>query len=139
MSGLTLLKLYALAGVPLGLLLGLGLGLIAHRDDGWGGYDSLRRRAARLGHVAAVMLPLIAGFYALALGAWSHQLAAAELAARLWVAGGCGMVAGLALATWRPRLRLMLPLPALALTASALIFAHAFLSPTGGDPWFARP
>ena len=62
MSVLDLLRTYALLGIPVGLGLGLALGLVANRDDGWGGYGSFRRRAARLGHVAAVMLPLLAGY-----------------------------------------------------------------------------
>ena len=68
MSVYAWLKAFALVGVPAGLLLGLALGLVANRQDGWGGYGSLRRRAARLGHVAAVALPLLAGFYAVASG-----------------------------------------------------------------------
>jgi len=65
MSVLEMLPAYALLGIPLGLGIGLALGLVANRDDGWGGYGSFRRRSARLGHIAAVMLPLLAGFYAL--------------------------------------------------------------------------
>ena len=44
------------------VILGLVLGLPANKERGWGGYSGLRRRCARLGHIAGVMLPLIGGF-----------------------------------------------------------------------------
>jgi len=125
MSVSTLLVAYALVGIPAGLLIGLGLGLVARREDGWGGYASLPRRAARLGHVAAVMLPLIGGFYGLALRAVDFVEPTARVAALLWTGGGVGLVAVLFAAAWRPRLVAALPLPALAVVAGGVGFALA--------------
>jgi NhaP-type Na+/H+ or K+/H+ antiporter len=116
---------YALVGLPCGLVLGLALGLVARRERGWGGYGSFRRRAARLGHVAAVMLPLIGGFYALALGPHPGDLA--QWAARLWIAGGVLLPVVLFLAAWRPRFQLLLPAPATALTLGSAGLALAYL------------
>jgi hypothetical protein len=129
MSVSNLLVAYALAGIPVGLLLGMALGLVARREGGWGGYASFRRRAARLGHVAAVMLPLIAGFYGLALRTAAFDEGVARVGALLWTVGGAGLVAALFLAAWRPRLALALPLPALAVVAGGTCFAFALSTP----------
>lgn len=118
---------FALVGIPAGIALGALLGLPARRDDGWGGYGAFPRRAARLGHVAAVMLPLLAGFYALALDAWSHDLDLALLGARLWTAGSAVLVVTLFAAAFRRRLADLLPLPALTVLAGAVVLAVALL------------
>lgn len=127
MSVLELLRTYALLGIPAGLGLGLALGLVADHEDGWGGYASFRRRSARLGHIAAVMLPLLAGFYALAIQSWPHDAAQALWGARLWVVGGPTLVLVLFLAAWRPKLRLVLPIPAVALCVGAATLGLALL------------
>jgi hypothetical protein len=117
---------FAVLGVPVGLLTGLGLGLVAHREDGWGGYASFRRRAARLGHVALVMLPALAGLYALLLEGAPEATAWFAPAAVAWMVGSVALVAALFLAAWRPALRVLLPLPALTLCAAAVLFACAW-------------
>lgn len=122
------LTTYAVLGLPAGLLLGLALGLVARREGGWGGYGSFRRRAARLAHVAAVMLPLIAGFYALVLGTRPAGLEMAWLGVWLWIAGGLGLPLVLVAAAWRPRLQLALPAPATAVLGGAVAFALAHLA-----------
>jgi len=131
MSVLEWMKTFALAGVPAGLLLGLTLGLVANRREGWGGYGSLRRRAARLGHVAAVALPLLAGFYALAGGAWPHDPSLYAWGARLWIGGATLLVAVLFLTAAVPCVRYALPIPALAVTGGAAAFALSFLRTQG--------
>ena len=120
---------YAVLGLPVGLGLGLCLGLVARRQEGWGGYGSFRRRAARLGHIAAVMLPLVAGFYALLLDARPGQAELAWWGARLWIGGGALLPIVLFLAAWRPRLQLALPAPATALAAGAAVLALSHLMP----------
>ncbi len=117
------LTTYALLGIPLGLVLGLPLGLIARRIDGWGGYGSFRRRAARLGHIACVMLPLIAGFYALLLGEAAVGSGVLWAGVGLWVGGGLLLPIALFLAAWRPRLQLVIPVPATALVVGGVCFA----------------
>jgi hypothetical protein len=119
---------YALLGLPGGLVFGLVLGLVARRESGWGGYGSFRRRAARLAHVAAVMLPLIGGFYALVLDGHAASVEAAWLGVRLWIAGGVALPLVLVAAAWRPRVQLALPVPACAVVGGALAFALAHLT-----------
>jgi hypothetical protein len=129
MTPADVLLTYAVLGVPVGLVSGLGLGLVARHEAGWGGYGSFARRATRLAHVAAVMLPVIAGFYALLLGMQSAPRPVAWLGVRLWIAGGLGLPLVLALAAWRPRWRFVLPVPALAVVGGALAFAVTHLAP----------
>ena len=127
MSALDSLRTFAFLGLPAGLVLGLLLGLVARRQDGWGGYGSFRRRAARLGHVSVVMLPLIAGFYAMTLEGRAFDTDVVAWAARLWIAGATLLSLSLFAAAWRPALLVALPLPALAVTAGAALFASAWL------------
>src|SRR5262245_8561590 len=121
MDATALLRTYALLGIPAGLVAGLVLGLVARREDGWGGYASFPRRAARLGHVALVMLPVLAGGYAQWLsGVPSPALPAAAWA---WVLAAPALSAALFVAAWRPAWRVAVVPPALALTGSAVAFA----------------
>lgn len=125
---------FALVGIPFGLGSGLLLGLAAGRADPEGrAYSGLPRRAARLGHVAAVMLPLIAGLYSLLLDALDPAADAGLLwASRTWQLGSVALVAVLFATSWKPVLRWLLPLPATALTAASVAFALAGLA--GGVP-----
>ncbi len=118
---------YAVIGLPIGLVTGLALGLVAQRDGGWGGYGSFRRRAARLGHISCVMLPLLAGFYALSLRPDPIDTAAGRWGARLWIAGGVTLPLALFAAAWRPALRVAMPVPALTVLGAAVAFAVAYL------------
>jgi hypothetical protein len=104
----------------------MALALVARRDGGWGGYASFRRRAARLGHIAAVMLPVIAGFYAVAIDRHGADERLATWGAWLWVAGGVALPIALWIVAWSRRLQtvLVLPASALALAAFALSLAH---------------
>lgn len=138
MSVQELLRTYALLGLPAGLAGGLMLSLPAWRGgaDGtghpgaWGGYGSFPRRAVRLAHVATVMLPVIAGVWSLLLADRSGP--AAFWGARLWVAGGVALPLALAAAAFRrPLAPFLLPPPALALAAAAVLFAVEGL---GGRP-----
>ena len=120
-----LLIAYALFGIPLGIGMGLLLGLVARHEGGWGGYASFRRRAARLGHISQVMLPLIGGFYALLLNGTQLDSTLAWLGSGLWVMGGLLLGVSLFLAAWQPRLKLVMPVPATAVFAGAFCFALA--------------
>lgn len=124
MSVSDLLLGHAILGLPLGLLSGLVLGPVARRKDGWGGYGALARRAARLGHVAAVALPLVSGFYGLLVRTHPGAQGLPAWVAWLWV----GSAALLATALWvgAARVRLLPWLvtpPALGLLAGGVAFA----------------
>lgn len=123
------LRAYALTGLPAGLLAGLALSIPAWRDGALGGYGSFERRALRLAHVAAVMLPVIAGAWSPLIG--PDDTPAVRAAVRLWIAGGISLPLALALsAARRPLAPFVLPVPALALVAASVLFA----APFGGDP-----
>lgn len=127
MNALHVLEVFAVAGLPVGFTSGLLLGPLAQRPAGAGGYGSFARRAARLGHVCTVMLPLLAGFYALAWSTWRPGAPAPGLAVGLWVGGGTALAATLFAAALRPAARWLLPLPALAVTAAGVLFAAGLL------------
>lgn len=131
MSVCNLLWLHAVLGIPLGLLLGLALGPVARRADGWGGYTSLPRRAARLGHIAAVALPFLSGLYGLLLERVSRAPhGAAAWAAPTWIAGAVLLVLALWLGARFPRrLPLLLPLPACSLVVASVGLAVALVPP----------
>lgn len=125
MSVHELLRAYALLGLPAGLLAGLALSLPAWRDGALGGYASFPRRALRLAHVAAVMLPVIAGVWCCLLR--PDETPAVRAAARLWIAGGIALPLALAAsAARRPLAPYVLPVPALALVAASVLFAVPF-------------
>lgn len=128
MTPIDALRTYALVGLPVGLFLGMALAAVARHEDGWGGYGSFRRRAARLGHICAVMIPVIAGAYATWLDGHAAPAAALSLASGLWIAGGIALCASLFVAAWRPALRAVLVLPAATVVAGAVLFAVAGLS-----------
>ena len=116
-------------GIPVGLGLGLVLGIPAGRPDPEGlAYSSFPRRSARLGHVAAVMLPLLGGFYGLAIPVLNASVACPLWAARTWQLGSTALVLVLFGAAWKAQVRWLLPIPALALTASTIAFAATALS-----------
>lgn len=132
MHAVEALRAYALLGLPVGLVTGLVLALPAKDEAAWGGYGSFRRRAARLGHVCAVMLPVIAGVVS-ALFAQAGEArvleASAATGARLWIAGGIALALALFATAWRPRLRFLLPAPALCVVAGSVFLA------AGGLGW----
>lgn len=125
-----MLRAYALLGLPFGLLAGLALSMPAWRDGALGGYASFPRRALRLAHVAAVMLPVIAGVWSQLIGPDAAPAAHDEAhlrGAQLWIAGGIALPLALAASAARRALApFVLPLPALALVAASVLLAIPF-------------
>ena len=110
--------------LPLGLLAGMAMSLYAFHPivqpgEGLVSYDDLPRRLLRLGHIAAVMLPVIN----IVVGPWVDRLAPKSAPWFIWGA------VGLPLALWAealvPALRPLHPsgLPATAFTVGTLILA----------------
>ena len=106
------------------LLAGLAMSLYAFHPilrppDGLASYDDLPRRLLRLGHIAAVMLPLIN----IVVGPWVDRLA--PRSGLLLIAGAVGLPLALWAESLVPALRPLHPsgLPALAFTAGTLILA----------------
>lgn len=103
-----------LCGFASGALLGAGF----HREGFLGGYGSFRRRLARLGHVACVMLGVLLMLFELS----PASASAGELASTcraLWCGGAVAMPATCFLAAWRPNLRHLFALPVACLIAAA--------------------
>ena len=122
--------------LPLGLLAGMAMSLYAFHPivqppNGLASYDDLPRRLLRLGHIAAVMLPLIN----IVVGPWVDRLAPKSAPWLIWGA------VGLPLALWAealvPALRPLHPsgLPAFAFTAGTLILGiQAWLADFSLEP-----
>jgi hypothetical protein len=126
MDALDALRMHALVGIPVGLVTGLLLGLVARHQGGWGGYASERRRAARLSHISLVMLPVISGLY----GLWLSGAPRTDLVAwgaRLFIPGSVALSAALAILAARPSWKAVLPLPAMTVVAGSIVFAFAGL------------
>lgn len=113
------LRWYLFVGLPLGLLTGGALSLVAASPTGWGGYGSESRRAARLGHVATVMLPALGALYELQLRSAAELPAWTSTVAWLWIAGGVSLCLSLFLTAARPSWKAVLVLPATVVIVAA--------------------
>jgi hypothetical protein len=107
-------------GILAGVLSGAVLGLFFHREDWMGGYNSYRRRLARLGHIAFFGL----GFLNLIFAATSSQL---PLTGRALTTASWALILGAAtmplccfLSAWRKPLRHLFPIPVLSITTGLL-------------------
>jgi len=89
---------------------GAFLGLFFHREDFLGGYESLRRRLVRLGHIALAALGMINILYGLSPVA-SHSPSQGEIASLGFIGGGLGMPAVCFLSAWRSGFRYLFPIP----------------------------
>lgn len=116
--------------LALGLLGGLAMSLYAFQPvvkppEGLAAYDDLPRRLLRLGHIAAIMLPLIN----LVLAPWIDRVAlhprARQAASWLLLLGAAGLPAALAVeAAWAPARSLHLAgPPAAAFVAGVVMMA----------------
>lgn len=117
--------------MPLGLLAGLGMSLYAFHPivkSPWA-YDELPRRLLRLGHIAAVMLPLIN----IIVGPWIERIRlgpkAQRWASELLLWGAVGLPLALAVEAFFPALRPLHPsgLPAIAFSLGTLIIGRGVL------------
>ena len=118
--------------LPLGLLAGLGMSLYAFHPivkAPWA-YDELPRRLLRLGHIAAVMLPLIN----IIVGPWIERIRlgpkAQRWASELLIWGAVGLPLALALEAFIPGLRPLHPsgIPAVAFTLGTILVGGAALA-----------
>lgn len=102
-------------GIVSGAILGTGFA----RNDFWGGYDSWRRRLARLGHIACFGtggLALAAGLTFHAVGpVFGQQVAGVGL-----LVGAISMPLVCFLSAWRKPWRVLFPLPVAALSIGVL-------------------
>ena len=98
-------------GMLLGVLSGAAIGLLFHREDWMGGYNSFRRRLTRLGHISFFGLGFINFFFAI-----SHQTAGVDPAlafpaAVAFTIGAIAMPTCCFLSAWRKPFRHLFFIP----------------------------
>lgn len=98
-----------------GFASGAAIGMGFHRDDFLGGYDSLRRRMVRLGHIALTALGMMNVLFAL-----SPMRAGTltTLASACFIAGAVFMPAICFLTAWRTSMRHLFFIPVVTLMAA---------------------
>ena len=106
----------------LGILSGAGLGLIFHKDRGWGGYASWPRRLARLGHISFFGTGAL--LLAMALTPWPAAWVATVCAPAMLL-GALTMPLACGLAAWKKPFRHLFPVPVLGLAVGVLGFTWA--------------
>ena len=111
------------AWITLGFAAGGLLGLGFEREKWMGGYDSLRRRMLRLGHIAMVMLGLLNVLFALSAQAVSPRGDLVVVIRWLWVVGAVSMPLACGLMAWTPRCKPVFALPVSVLLAAGLLTA----------------
>jgi hypothetical protein len=100
--------------ILLAFLSGAAIGLFFHRDEFWGGYDSWRRRLARLGHIAMAALGLLNVTYSLA-------PPAGRVAGSALLAGAITMPIVCFLSAWKKPLRHLFFIPVTLLLLAVVL------------------
>jgi hypothetical protein len=105
----------------LGVLTGAATGLMFHRKEWLGGYDSWPRRLIRLGHISFFGL----GFLnlAFALSAWALGITSGlAIASNLLIAGAVAMPVCCYLSAWRQPFRHLFFIPVLCIFTGIVLF-----------------
>lgn len=97
-----------------GVLSGSVIGLFFHHDAWMGGYDSLRRRMVRLGHISFFGIGFLNILFGLTVA--SVPLPASHLFIASWglIVANLAMPATCFLTAWRPLMRHLFPIPVAA-------------------------
>lgn len=115
-----------------GVLSGAILGLFFYRQDFMGGYDSFRRRIARLGHIACFGMGILNVLFALSLNSLyvsgQPQPACIRHACLLWLVGGVGMPLICFLSAWKAFFRHLFFIPVLSVGYALGAIAYAGFS-----------
>ena len=101
--------------ISLGFLSGLLLGLGFHKAEFLGGYDSLRRRMVRLGHIACVMLGVLNILYFLTAEHAVLSDTEAWAVSRTFLLGGISMPLVCWLTAWKTPFRHLFFIPVASL------------------------
>ncbi|MEM9419677.1 MAG: hypothetical protein AAGA25_11600 [Planctomycetota bacterium] len=104
--------------------------MVFHREDGWGGYGSWRRRLARLGHIAFFGTGVLVLAMALTARALPPEAGVTETlgwAGPMAVVGAVTMPLVCGLSAWRKPWRAWFPVPVAALGLSVLGFTAALV------------
>lgn len=115
-------------GLLLGVLSGAVIGLFFHRDDWMGGYQSFRRRLARLGHISFCGLGFLNFFFVLTGALLSFSEAQARPAAAALLAGAATMPIVCFLTAWKKPFRHLFFVPVGGVAIGILLtLRHLFL------------
>jgi hypothetical protein len=107
------------SSIILAFVTGAIIGLGFHKPEFLGGYDSLRRRMVRLGHIALAALGLFNVVYSLS--PWPEMGTLAErIATPAWVAGCFLMPTVCFLTAWREKFRHLFALPVVSLLVAVI-------------------
>jgi len=119
---------FAWCWMLLGLLAGMVAGLLFHRDDWLGGYDSWPRRLTRLGHIAFLGTGLLNLAFALTVAELGLGGLIVWLASLLLMAGAATMPAVCYLAAWRKPLRHLFFIPVSSLLGGVALLVAALIA-----------
>ena len=113
-------------GLLLGVLSGAVIGLFFHRDDFMGGYQSFRRRLARLGHISFFGLGFLNFFFVLTGALLAFSEAQARPAAVALLTGAATMPTVCFLTAWKKPFRHLFFIP-VGSVALGIVFTLAHL------------
>jgi len=119
--------LFAWSWIFLGLVTGMGMGLMFHRDNWLGGYGTWKRRLARLGHIAFFGTGLLNLAMALTRTAFEVQGPSADAASAMLAVGAVAMSSVCFLSAWRKGLRHLFALPVGLLVGGTGVFVFALI------------
>lgn len=108
-------------GILLGFVAGAVLGLFFHREDWMGGYDSWRRRMARLGHISFFGIAFINLSYALSVAVFPITPGSVYVS-WLFVAGAVTMPLICFLSAYKKEFRHLFFIPVLSLVIGTVLF-----------------
>jgi hypothetical protein len=98
-------------GICLGVFTGALFGLLFHKEDWLGGYNSWPRRMLRLGHISFFGLAFLNFMFALTAKEEALQGQMAMVASLLFLAGAITMPITCFLSAWKKPLRHLFPVP----------------------------
>ena len=109
------------SSIVVGLASGAALGLGYDRPGWLGGYDHLRRRLVRLGHIAMIALGMVNIQFALSIDRMHLSTSAASRASWLLAIGCVTMPACCFINAWRPTFKPLFAIPVATLVWGCVI------------------
>jgi hypothetical protein len=111
----------AWAGILLGFLSGMVLGMFFHREEWLGGYTSLRRRMYRLGHISFFGLGAVNLFFWITMKLSPAAGALVNFASGAFIIGAITMPLCCVVMAHFPKLHLIFVVPVVSLIAGGLL------------------
>jgi hypothetical protein len=105
-------------GITLGVFAGALMGLLFHRENWLGGYDSWPRRMIRLGHISFFGLAFLNFMFALSIRDIPLHGVATAPASVLLLVGAISMPLVCFLSAWKKPLRHLFPIPVISISGA---------------------